>query len=721
MNFPVQPMTLEVEDAPAPVSLRAIWAAVLRRWRLSTAVFGGMAILTLLIIALQPPRYSSTATIMIRPGLDREITELAPEAGASPQAATLSAAVDSEVEVLRSHEVARRVVDQLQLTADSEWNGLGARGLLFGAGGSSEALADETARNLARAVKVRRRALSEVVEVQVEASRPARAAEIANAYVQAYLAFSIESQSETSARATAWLDERLRALQADLREKEAALANFRAASGLYVGTGESLSDQQVRALQDSIVVARTDLAEKTARYEQLRDLINRGGSPDSISSALTSDVIRDLRAQEALLSRTQADLEGRLQERHPFVSAGREQLADLRGQIQAEMRRIAANAEGEVAVSRARLQALEASLGTAGGSIAGAGDAEVQLAQLTREATAAQTVYDVFLQRYHQMASQGEIAPLQMRLISPAVAASQPSWPNWPLALLIALACGVITAGLVLLAVEMLTDPVASGDELERRVGAMTLAAVPFIPPRTLRLLPPEARHPAGYLTDSKLSAYAEAFRNLRTSLRFVGGAQPAKVIAISSPNPNEGKTTCALSLARVSALAGQKVILIDCDSRRCALNGIMSIAPEIGLWQVLSGEASWRSVAGTDDMTPAHILPSAPGEFASADMLSGGAMDELLDELREHYDLVILDCPPVGAVADTRLLAAKCDGVVLVSRWNKTSVREVSSAIRHLAPSGARLLGVVVNGVDGDVARWAGYGEYEFNAYAAA
>lgn len=720
MNFPVQPMTLEVEDAPAPVSLRAIWAAVMRRWRLTAAVSGGLAVLTILVIALQPPRYTATATIMIRPGVDREVTDLAPETGPSPQAATLSAAVDSEVEVLRSHQIARRVVDRLRLTTDSEWNGLGARGLTPGET-SATSLADERARNLERAVKVRRRALSEVVEVEVEASRPARAAEIANAFVQAYLAFSVESQSETSARATAWLDERLRALQADLRQKEAALANFRAASGLYVGTGESLSEQQVRALQDAIVVARTDLAEKTARYEQMRDLVRRGGSADSISSALTSDVIRDLRSQEAVLSRTQADLEGRLQERHPFVVAGREQLADVRAQIQAEMRRIAANAEGELAVARARLNALQASLGAAGGSIAGASEAEVQLAQLTREATAAQTVYDVFLQRYHQMASQGDIAPLQVRLISAAVAPTEPSWPNWPIALLIALACGAIGAGLVLLAVEMLTDPVASGDELERRVGALTLAAVPFVAPKTLRLLPPEARHPAGYLTDSRLSAYAEAFRNLRTSLRFVGASQPAKVIAITSPNPDEGKTTCALSLARISAMAGQKVMLIDCDSRRCALNAIMSIAPEAGVWHVLAGQSDWRTVAGIDDVTSAHILPSAPGEFASADMLSGEAMDRLLDEMRQHYDLVILDCPPVGAVADTRLLAAQADGVVLVSRWNRTSVREVCAAIRHLAPSGARLLGVVVNGVDGDVARWAGYGEYEFTPYAAA
>ncbi|HJS79391.1 MAG TPA: hypothetical protein VJ748_02110, partial [Vitreimonas sp.] len=108
MNFPVQPMTLEVEEEPAPISLRAMWAAVLRRWRFAASVFGGAAVLTLLIIAIQPARYTSTATIMIRPGLDREVTDLAPETGGSPQAATLSAAVDSEVEVLRSHQVARR-------------------------------------------------------------------------------------------------------------------------------------------------------------------------------------------------------------------------------------------------------------------------------------------------------------------------------------------------------------------------------------------------------------------------------------------------------------------------------------------------------------------------------------------------------------------------------------------------------------------------------------
>jgi len=722
MNFPVQPMTLEIEEQPAPVSLRAIWAAMLRRWRLMAAVFGAVAAVTLLLIALQPPRYSASATIMIRPGLDRLVTELEPTTGSGQQAATLSAAVDSEVEILRSHDLARRVVDRLQLANDPEWSSPLRRGfVVVSSPEAAEVLADEAARNLARAVKVRRRAVSEVVDVEVAASRAARAAQIANAYVQAYIEVSIEAQNERSERATDWLNERLRALQDDLRNKEAALANFRAASGLYVGTGESLSEQQVRALQDSIVVARTELAEKTARYEQLRALIDRGGSPDSIASALTSDVIRDLRREEALLSRTQADLEARLQERHPSLMAGRQQLADVRAQIQAEMRRIAANAEGEVLVAQARLRALEATLGTAGGRIAGASEAEVQLAQLTREATAARTVYEIFLQRYHQMAGQGEIAPLQVRLVSAAVSPSHPSWPNWPLAVLIALACGGIAAGLVLLAVEMLTDPVASADELEKRVGLATLAAVPHVPSKTLRLLPPEARHPAGYLTDSKFSAYAEAFRNLRTSLRFASGERPIKVLVLTSPNPNEGKTTCALSLARASALAGQKVILIDCDSRRQALNQIMSIEPELGLWHVLSGQTDWRTVTGVDEASPAHILPSAPGEFASADVLSGEAMDALLDELRGHYDLIILDCPPVWAVADTRLLAAKGDGVVLVSRWNKTSIRALSAAIRHLAPSGARLLGVIVNGVDGEVARWAGYNEYEFASYAAA
>jgi Mrp family chromosome partitioning ATPase len=133
----------------------------------------------------------------------------------------------------------------------------------------------------------------------------------------------------------------------------------------------------------------------------------------------------------------------------------------------------------------------------------------------------------------------------------------------------------------------------------------------------------------------------------------------------------------------------------------------------------VLSGESDWRAVTGQDEASPAHILPSAQADPTAVNLLSGEAMEVLMTELRRHYDLIILDCPPVWAVAESRQLAALSDGVVLVSRWNRTPIRGLASTMRHLAPSGAHIVGVVVNAVDPNVIRRAGYVDSGFGGYA--
>jgi succinoglycan biosynthesis transport protein ExoP len=725
MSLVVQHDVPEIEEpAASPLRLQSLWGAMLRRARLLAGVFLAIAGLAFLVIALQPPRYSSTATVLIKPGLDRRLTEAQSETtGANATPASLSAAVDSEVELLRSDETARIVVRELGLVEDAEWNRSLPRDLLgrpYITAAATDARAEaETARTLAGAVEVRRRALSEVVDIRAEARTPERAAEIANAYVEAYLSSSVAAQNTTTERAASWLLERLRTLQADLADKEEAVANYRRESGLLVGTGESLTEQQIRSVQENVILARSELAERNARYAHVRRLAEGGSGPDSTGDALNSNVIRDLRNQEAELTSAQAQLESTLGERHPDVITGRQRIADVRNQINAEMQRIAASAEGEVRVAQARLGTLQSALSAAGGQMAGSNEAQVRLAQLVREATAAQVVYDAFLQRYHEVHRQGETAPLQVRLVSQALPSDAPVWPDPLLATLLAVLLGLGAGVLVVVAVEMISDPVVSADDVERRLGMPILASVPSVPNRALRLLAPDARHPAGYLTDKPLSSYAEAVRVLQTSIRFAGQEGSVDVVAFTSSRPNEGKTTCALSLARAAALSGKRVILIDCDIRHGTLNELLNISPLHGLWHVLAGTTDWRSVTGEDEASGAHILPSAPGAFSSADLLAGDAMKTLLAELRANYDLVVLDCPPVWAVADTRVLASLADGVVLVGRWNKTSVAALASAVRHLQPSAARIVGVVVNGVDTNLVRRAGYTDAGFGAYA--
>src|SRR5262249_37188060 len=158
------------------------------------------------------------------------------------------------------------------------------------------------------------------------------------------------------------------------------------------------------------------------------------------------------------------------------------------------------------------------------------------------------------------------------------------------------------------------------------------------------------------------MSAFAEAFRVLRATILYGPGEQSRKLIAITSALPNEGKTTAALCLARTTAMSGEKVILLDCDLRRRGLNDLLSIAPEVGLVDVLNGRRTWTSVVRRDEASGAHILPSRPGDFLTKDVLGSEAMTRLLAELTDAYDMVLLDCAPVLAVAETRALARLSD-----------------------------------------------------------
>jgi succinoglycan biosynthesis transport protein ExoP len=162
---------------------------------------------------------------------------------------------------------------------------------------------------------------------------------------------------------------------------------------------------------------------------------------------------------------------------------------------------------------------------------------------------------------------------------------------------------------------------------------------------------------------------------------------------------PGEGKTTLSLGLARVAAMGGQNVIIVDCDLRMRALNKVLGIDPQEGLQQVLAGERNWKDVVGCDKASGAHVLPASG--LTSKDLFGTGAMESLITELSEQYDLVVLDCAPVFAVADTRVVASLADAVIVAASAHRTPARALAAAISQLEITGARVLGVALNRVD--------------------
>ena len=245
---------------------------------------------------------------------------------------------------------------------------------------------------------------------------------------------------------------------------------------------------------------------------------------------------------------------------------------------------------------------------------------------------------------------------------------------------------------------EAADQSVKNGDELEERVGFPAIASIPTISKRMMRMMPAAERHPSGYLIGRPMSAFAEALRVLRTVIVYSKLDRQVKVVAVTSALPGEGKTTVSMCLARVAAMSGQRVCVVDCDLRMQSINDVIDIETDVGILQVLAGEAPWRSAIVHDPNSDAHVLPVATAGFTPRDVFGSGAMVRLIDDLRGAYDLVILDCAPILAVAETRILVKQADTTVLVARSGKTPMKALYAAAQQTVMADGHVLGVALN-----------------------
>lgn len=711
-----------------------------RRIWLVLGVFFAVSALGALVTLLQTPKYQSTALLVINPNPD----QIVPEKQISGTRAD-AAAVDSEIEALKSPTLAARLASELQLDKDPEWNAaLRDGGAIFAdskpvptaaaaspdnspfaSGGSFDAasptavpvkvpsdaarlprpvpaetivqpVADDVALAVADAIDVQRRGMSYVVEVTAESESPERAAEMANGLSNIYLKSLSEARYDASEKANGWLRDRLDELKAEVQQKQAAAQQYRAQRNLLTAQGVSLVEQQLAQVQSSLLVTRAEHAQKRAEYELLADMSKKGGSIAGLNT--TNDAMRDFRAKEADVAQRIADLESRYGPNHPALQQAMEEKAALDIRIKEEMQRSAAKSKVEADSLAARLGKQESELGALRGELVSGNFDQVRLDALQTDAQTAQSVYESFLQRHHEIARQGTMTGVGARLLSPARLPTVPTSPHLLLNGAMSVAAGLILAFLAGLLVEHSRGTVETTEEVEQRVGARALVAIPSLRRRDLKHIPERNKNPTAYLLTKRMSQFAEAFRVLQASI-LLDNHRSNKVVAITSAMPAEGKTTLSVGLARVAAMGGQKAIVVDCDIRMRSVNAILGINPSEGLQQVLAGERHWREVVGRDEQSGAHVLPASG--LTSKDLFGTGAMEKLIEELKQQYDLVVLDCAPIFAVADTRVIASLADAAIVAARAGKTPARALAAAIAQLEIAGARVLGVALNRVD--------------------
>jgi capsular exopolysaccharide synthesis family protein len=709
------------------------WALVLlRRWRLLTAVALTIFVATAIVTMRATPMYTAQASV----ALDMRKENISGNQQVLSDLPADSSVVDTEVEVLKSRQVADGVVRALDLDHDPEFNGAlrppsGLGGLvrgvkqLFGAAtppprrlsaSDVQRMHDGVVSNVLGHLSVQRLGVTYVININYSSASPTKAAAIANKFADLYLLSQLQARFEATQQATRWLNGQLDQLRQQVEQDEAAVQQYKIDNNLLSSTGTTLTEQEVSSYSQTLAQARAQVAEDEARLQAAKLQVNRANSGGDVGEALNSALIQGLRTQRAAISAQLAELQGRYGERYPDVVKAKRQLADIDTQIQQEVKTIIANLEAKVQVSREREAAVSGSLGGAKGTLAANNRAMVRLNELQRNAEASRTIYESYLNRYKETSTQTSLGQADARIISHATAPGGPSSPNvkhnLTLGLLLALAGG---ASAVLL-VEILDAGLATADDVEKRIGVAYLGSIP-----TLASVAGDVDDaPIDYVVAKPLSSFSEAFRGLQAAIVHASVDEPVKLVAITSALPGEGKTLTATCLARTAALQGRRVLVVDCDLRRRAVNRMLHTEPKVGLLEVLNGEATLQQAIMVDEPTGAHILPLADSKFTPRDIFGSAAMDRMLAELRARYDLVILDTAPVLPVADTRVLAPKTDLVVFLARWRRTPEPAIEAAFRLLDVPNTRIAGLALTLVDMKQQSKYGYGDpgYYYTEY---
>ena len=674
---------------------RVIVAALRRRLWIFLIVFFGILAAAGAYLALAPKRYTATATVLIEPASGDPVQ---PTNMQSVEQLPSSDFIDTQIIVLGSPRLAAAVVEDLRLVDDPEFAVTGDVGLDTPPAEMAQARLVATAEALRKAVTIRRAGRTAVIEIDAESRSATQAARIANGFVTAYLDQLKAAKDAASGRAREQVDSRLVQLREDAEAADSALQRYKIANGLMSAQGATMAEQESSTLNQQLASARAVLAERQGRLAAARVQLEHGGGGGDVATALNSGTIGALRAQEAESSRALAQLRARYGERHPSIAQEQQRLADVQRQIQLEIDRILSSLEAEVRVAASGVASLSGSQRASRQTLASNAAAQVGYMELERKAAAARAIYLAFLNRSIGTAAREGIEQPRASVASPALIPLSPTSPNMRLVSSLALVFALTFGGIAVALAEYLDGGVRTRQDVERRIGARYLGAIPEIASTLNGLRVTEAPH--DYIVSHPQSLFAKSLRSVRASVTLRGRKRP-KVIAVTSALPREGKTTTAVCLARTLALSGANTVLVDCDIRRHSASDLLLGDRPGQLLEVLDGTVSLDDGLARDTDTELWVLGSTAPTDDGRDLLGVDALATLLAALRERFDFVVIDTAPVLGLAEARVVASQAETVLFLARWRQTSMRAVDTALDLLLGANAKVAGVALTLVD--------------------
>lgn len=675
-------MSVKSVAADVDVDLRQLFASLARNWLRILVVALVITGLAFALTWLATPHYRAETRLLIE---TRESVYTRPDGTNDNDKPILDEeGVTSQVEVVSSTDILKQVAQKLNLSRLPEFDETAdmpmLSRLLVIAGLKSDPNEippeERVLATMREKLNVYRVEKSRVIVIEFSSENPRLAAEIPNAIADAYISVQGNANIESNSAATDWLAPEIADLSKRVKDAEAKVASYRAQSDLLMGGNNSvLATQQLSELSSELSRVRANRASAEATADSVRRALQNGGSLDAVPEVLSSELIQRLRERQVELKTNIADLSTSLLDNHPRIRALRSQLADLDRQIRNEAEKIMKGLMTQAQTAQARENQLVADVNTLKAASARAGDQQVELDALQREATAQRQLLESYLTRYREASSRKDsnYLPVDARVFSRAVAPSEPYFPK-----ILPITAAAFVGSLLLMAIVTLLQELFSGRAMRPAAGArfdrieqVTMpvahelsnhepADIEDLEDRTAEA---QAEPQAADAAPATAPATGEDVKSARPTLGEVEidkaveklittGAARAVFV---SPEGDEAAASSVL-VAREVSDAGLRVLLLDLTASGAASRPMLDSGLFPGITNLLASEAQFSDVIHPDLYSDCHVIPVGTADPVRA-MRAADRLPIIMQSLTTAYDLVVVECGPADAQGIDRLV----------------------------------------------------------------
>ncbi|KQT50177.1 hypothetical protein ASG43_21880 [Aureimonas sp. Leaf454] len=709
--------------------LRRIGGIIRRCLPLALAIGALFAVLAAIFVSVVKPQYQADVQILLDLQSNRLLT--GSQSGESSQPSNLDDYVATQIAVVQSDLVARRVAKVLNLSVDPDTSNL----VMDRASEKVDRLSNVTSTEIASmevdpavlnairaGLNVHQVEKSQVIEISIRQTDPAVAQAMAETFGRAYIDDQLSARYETTRNAGAWLEKRIETLREQSLQANSEVETYRAANNLVSTNGRLVSDQKLQQLNDQLTTARTAITRSAAKVSIVEGAVEAGDVETVIRAIATSaDIpetapIRSLRQDYLQATDRQRQMQPQAEGNSEQMVALQSEINRLSGLILDEARRILDGYRNDLRAAESEAASIEKLTNTATSQAQTDSSTLVTLRSLEQRSASYNALYQEYLARYQEAVQQQTLSFPEARVISRAEMPERAVFPNKKIIMALAIILGVGVGGAIGVARETFDETFRSRRDIDK----YDLNFLGYVEETSALTKLFRKGGLAG--ASSLLGPAAQKLRNnkalsmMRMAFDIHLGTR-GKVIGFVSLAPSSSRSALALAYAEKEALAGRRVLLLDADAHDPFLTAAIAPATTVSFIDILRGTKTIEQAVTPLD-NKIHFLPLSQ-DVAFNDTLTNAA-SSLIKACRANYDIVVVDLPPAAPVSAARALAPSFDAFVCCVEWGTTQQQLLTSVLGASPVFRSKFIGVVITDVNtkklasydaatGDTTSWLG------------